>query len=611
MNPETADFIKEIGKKEDAEELRLLLAALREENELLKNRESERLRSEADMSLLYRQMEDEVRGLRKENASLKKENAELREKLERASTGNALKANTIFGRRTEKLTDLMEQAENGADTEDPLSEEAVVSEGQKKDKAGAAIKKHGTRRKGKREEDLSKLPKQTVYEYDAAELDRIFGRGKWRIVSWHSTIKKEYLPSVVYAKETMTPVVSVGLEHVMECMTPKNILLPGSDVTASLGAAIMNNKFSLALPIDRQARELARRGIALSKQTMTNWVIRFSEERFAQVYSYLAKLLKKSGCTQCDETTILVIRDGRRAGRKSYMWVHITSELGSERKIAVFTYEPDRSADHLRDFYNDYIGEIICDAYSAYKTFETENGDIIVLCGCWMHARRRWAEALRIHNTKGLTKEEIDALPEAKALRLISEIYKEEMPLKHLTDKERLLRRKTAVKEKVDAYFAYIESLDLTYPGLSGKLVDAVQYSINQKEYLCRFLERGNVPMDNGACERAIRSLAVGRGNWMFSTSPKGARSNAIIYSLVETAKANGADVYYYLKYLLEKTPASPELRISEKCLDDLMPWSKAYQDYESTQKKELFEMRIPPSETEPTGKKLMGARAA
>ena len=99
--------LKEINRKEDAEELRLLLVALREENELLKNRESERLRAEAEMSLLYRQMEDEVKGLRKENASLTKENADLREKLERASTGNALKANTIFGRRTEKLTDLI------------------------------------------------------------------------------------------------------------------------------------------------------------------------------------------------------------------------------------------------------------------------------------------------------------------------------------------------------------------------------------------------------------------------------------------------------------------------------------------------------------------------
>ena len=612
LNPEMADFMKEINRKEDAEELRLLLVALREENELLKNRESERLRAEAEMSLLYRQMEDEVKGLRKENASLTKENADLREKLERASTGNALKANTIFGRRTEKLTDLMDQAENGTDTEDPLSEEAVETEGHKEaNRNGSSAKKHGTRKKGKRKEDLSKLPKQTVYEYDEKELDRLFGEGNWRIVSWHNTVKKEYLPSIVYAKETMTPVVSVGLEHVMECLTPKNVLLPGSDATPSLVAAIMNNKFSLALPVERQARELARHGIALSRQTMTNWVIRFSEERFAQVYSHLAKLLKKSGCTQCDETTILVIRDGRRAGRKSYMWVHITSELGSEQKIAVFTYEPDRSADHLRDFYEDYVGEIICDAYSAYKTFEAENGDVIVLCGCWMHSRRRWAEALRVHNTKGLTKEEIDVLPEAEALRLISEIYKEEMPLKHCTTKERLHRRKTEVKEKVDAYFTYIESLDLADPEYSKKLVDAVQYSLNQKESLCRFLEKGNVPMDNGACERTIRSLAVGRGNWMFSTSPEGARSNAIMYSLVETAKANGADVYYYLKYLLENTPSTPELRIGEKYLDDLMPWSKAYQDYEAAQKKELFELRIPPSEKEPTGKKLMGSRVA
>ena len=123
MNPETVSFIKEVEKIEDAKELRLLLAALKEENCLLRNRESERLRAESEMSLLYRQMENELKGLRKENDALKKENEALREKVSRMTSDNALKANTIFGRRTEKLYDLMDEAEHGADTEDPLSED--------------------------------------------------------------------------------------------------------------------------------------------------------------------------------------------------------------------------------------------------------------------------------------------------------------------------------------------------------------------------------------------------------------------------------------------------------------------------------------------------------
>ena len=135
---------------------------------------------------------------------------------------------------------------------------------------------------------------------------------------------------------------------------------------------------------------------------------------------------------------------------------------------------------------------------------------------------------------------------------------------------------------------------------------DAIQYSLNQKKYLCRFLERGSVPMDNGNTERKAKSLAIGRGNWMFCTSPKGAKALAIMYTLVETAKSNGADVYFYLKYLLENAPASPELIMGKAYLEKLMPWSEAYRKYEKEQKQLLLDTCLPPSEKEPTGKKLM-----
>ena len=112
--------------------------------------------------------------------------------------------------------------------------------------------------------------------------------------------------------------------------------------------------------------------------------------------------------------------------------------------------------------------------------------------------------------------------------------------------------------------------------------------------------------MDNGNTERKAKSLAIGRGNWMFCTSPRGAKALAIMYTLVETAKSNGADVYFYLKYLLEKAPTSPNLIMGKKYLDELMPWSEAYRKYEKEQKQMLLDICLPPSEVEPTGKKLM-----
>ena len=594
-------FIQEINKIDDVGELRRRLIAMKKDEIESRNRESEYLRVQTETALLCQQFRDEAKGLRHENE-------EMRKKLEKLESKDKLDTNRLFGRKTEKIDDLLNQSSENGSTADPISEDAP--EGQEEDAPETGKKTHrgrtGKRRSGKRKEDLSRLPQRTVYEYDPEELNRVYGKGNWRVVSWHGSTKKEVIPAIVYAKTTYTPVLSVGLEHVMISVPPKDMLLPGSDATESLVAWIMNNKFVLSLPLYRQEAEFARRGIALSRQTMSNWIIRFSRDRFCQVAGRMAELLKASGCTQCDETTLLVIRDGRKAGRKSFMWIHVTSELSDGHPIAVFTYEPDRSTQHLRDFYDDYIGRIICDAYCAYQTFESENEETVIICGCWMHSRRRWAEALRIRDVKGLSEKEIDELPEAKALRLIVDIYREENKLKGMDAAERLRGRQTAVREKVDAYFSFLESIQLDDPSISEKMKDAVNYSLNQRKYLCRFLKKGDVPIDNGYCERLAKAFAIGRGNWMFCTSPKGAEAAAIMYTLVETAKSNGADVYFYLKYLLEKAPSTPELKVGRKYLDELMPWSEEYKSYEVRQKKELLETALPPSDEEPTGRKLM-----
>ena len=594
-------FIQEINQIDDVGELRRRLIAMKKDEIESRNRESEYLRVQTETALLCQQFRDEAKGLRHENE-------EMRKKLEKLESKDKLDTNRLFGRKTEKIDDLLNQSSENGSTSDPISEDAP--EGQEEDAPETGKKTHrgrtGKRRSGKRKEDLSRLPQRTVYEYDPEELDRVYGKGNWRVVSWHGSTKKEVIPAIVYAKTTYTPVLSVGLEHVMVSVPPRDMLLPGSDATESLVAWIMNNKFVLSLPLYRQEAEFARRGIALSRQTMSNWIIRFSRDRFCQVAGRMAELLKASGCTQCDETTLLAIRDGRKAGRKSFMWIHVTSELSDGHPIAVFTYEPDRSTQHLRDFYDDYIGRIICDAYCAYQTFESENEETVIICGCWMHSRRRWAEALRIRDVKGLSEKEIDELPEAKALRLIVDIYREENKLKGMDAAERLRGRQTAVREKVDAYFSFLESIQLDDPSISEKMKDAVNYSLNQRKYLCRFLKKGDVPIDNGYCERLAKAFAIGRGNWMFCTSPKGAEAAAIMYTLVETAKSNGADVYFYLKYLLEKAPSTPELKVGRKYLDELMPWSEEYKSYEVRQKKELLETALPPSDEEPTGRKLM-----
>ena len=605
MNEELRAFMEEIEAVEDAALLRQMLYVMKKDLLETEARESERIKAGKELHLLYQQVKDERDGLRKENAALK-------ERIAHEEGKNALNTNALFGRQTEKLSDLTDGT-GDAGSKDPLDEDAVPDDEAAEEKDTIAEKKprkHGKRNVGKHARDLSKLPHIHRYEYDPEELDRLFGKGNWRIASWHDTVKKSYIPAIIYAEHIHTPVLSVGLEHSMVCLTPKGILLPGSDATSALVAAVMNNKFSLSLPLNRLEGELGRFDTVLSRQTMDNWVIRFSRDLFFKVYEWMGKLLKKSGCTQCDETTLLVIRDGRKAGRKSFMWVHITSELAECEPVAVFSYEPDRSAEHLRGFYDDYVGKIICDAYCAYHTFEEEQGGAVIICGCWMHSRRRWAESLRLRNVKGLAHEQIDLLPEVRALRLIGEIYRADQELKGLSPSARLNGRQDKVAAKVLAYFEFISAFDMNDPSIPEKMRDAICYSLNQRAYLERFLEDGTVPIDNGACERRIRPLAVGRQNWLFCNSEKGAEASAILYSLVETAKMNGANVFYYLKYLLENAPSRSMPDLSSRAMNELMPWSKTYKAYEAQQKQAYLELVVGRSEEEPTGKSLMKCSA-
>jgi len=207
-----------------------------------------------------------------------------------------------------------------------------------------------------------------------------------------------------------------------------------------------------------------------------------------------------------------------------------------------------------------------------------------------MHCRRRFAEAMEIIDIRSLSKKEIDALPEYRALTLLGKIYHAESELKSLDAKERLKRRQADIKPLIGEFYALIESFDLNDPLLSEKFKDAISYSINQKESLCRFLEDGMIPCDNGFAENCLRLYAQGRRNWLFSNTPEGAHASTIIYSLVETARLNAANPLLYLNYLLEKVPDYLELSPYDPKIEELMPWSDRYRQYEKDKLKTSLE---------------------
>jgi hypothetical protein len=224
----------------------------------------------------------------------------------------------------------------------------------------------------------------------------------------------------------------------------------------------------------------------------------------------------------------------------------------------------------------------------------------VIISGCFMHARRRFANALQVVDISGMTEAAVNSLPETKAIQLIAEIYMQENPLKEQSPDERHLRRQSDVRPKVDAYFDFIHSFDLKDPALSATFRDAVSYSVNQETYLRQFLEDPHIPIDNGFCERSFKNLCVGRRNWLFSNTPDGARASTIIYSMIETARRNDANPLLYLKYLLEETPAYLDLPANSKLLEELMPWSSKYRKYEEEELRKALEALPAESQEKP-----------
>ena len=220
---------------------------------------------------------------------------------------------------------------------------------------------------------------------------------------------------------------------------------------------------------------------------------------------------------------------------------------------------------HPREFLKGYDGICVTDGYQVYHTLEKELEELTI-AGCWVHCRRRFDEALKLIS-KSYQKESNAFL----LMKQIQAIYREEGKLKDLSSDERLKQRQAVIKPLVDAFFAYLKTINVSK---KDKFGDAVGYALNQEKYLRVFLTDGDVPIDNNASERAIRGFCIGKKNWQMIDTIHGAKSSAIIYSIVETAKANNLKPFDYVQHLLEEMPKHMDDRDCS-FLENLLPWSE------------------------------------
>ena len=508
--------------------------------------------------------------LQDQNDKLSGEIQELNKKMEVLIEQITLANKNRFGRSSEKMTDTSQICFMEVDGTIVFFNEAEAVSDLDAEEPDTLENKPARTAKvvGKKDADIKDLPVNIINHYlTDEELVAEFGENGWKQLPDAISKRYRFIPAKVEIDEHHVGVyASKTDDRIIKADHPK-ALLHGSLVSPTIAAAIMNGKFVNAVPLYRLEQEFSRYGLTITRQNMANWMIRLGESYLAVLYDYLHQKLYNYHVIQADETPVLVNRDGRSAGSKSYMWVYRSGHLYTDKQIVLYDYHKTRNSSHPREFLRDYSGICVTDGYQVYHTIEKEREDLQI-AGCWVHARRKFDEALTV-----IPKAHQNKSNAFLVIKQIQAIYREEGKLNKLSSEERLMQRQLVIKPLVDALFAYLKKMEPTVPA-SGQLRKAYTYILNQEKYLRVFLEDGEVPIDNNASERAIRGFCIGKKNWQMIDTINGAHSSAIIYSIAETAKANNLKPYDYFVYLLEEIPKHMEQK-DRTFLEDLLPWSK------------------------------------
>lgn len=500
----------------------------------------------------------------------------LNENIEKLIEQVRIANNYRFGRQTETLKSIEGQLSFFDEAEasyneyapEPAAEEVLPAKQSKK-------------KKGQRNLDLKDFPEEIIPPYSVSkeQLDAFYGKGNWRRMPDETYKRLRHEPES-WTVEIHTVEVYVGTDgdHQDEFLRgdrPKD-LLRNSIVTPSLLASILNVKYVNSSALHRIEQEFERNGVNISRQTMSNWIIKCSNKYFAPFIERMKQELLSLRVTQSDETPTRVIGDSDHPNSKCYMWVHRSGEFYSKRPIVIYEYQKGRDHHKPLDFYKDYKGILVTDSLQQYHLVDKKLPEV-TNANCWAHARRDFADAV-----KAADKKDPQAVRQSvayQALQKIAEFYNADTELKELSSEERLQKRQEYIRPMVEEFFAWVKQqvADCTVPPKS-KTGQGLNFIINQEKYLKIFLEDGDVPIDNSASERVIRTFCLGKKNWMFHNTANGASASAMVYSISETAKLNNLRPYYYFKYILTELPklCDEKGNIDPVKLDYLMPWSES-----------------------------------
>ncbi len=358
-------------------------------------------------------------------------------------------------------------------------------------------------------------------------------------------------------------------------------LLPHSPASASSVAYIIFDKCFMGMPYYRQESGMAELGFRLPRETMANWFIYCAENYFYPLYERMHEHLIQRDILHADETTCQVLREeGKSAESISYMWIFLTGS-DSLPPIILYDYAEGRAGKYARDFLDGFTGLLQCDGYQGYNKV----ADVILVC-CLAHCRRKFYEAVPAERRKSIQLLDINSktrmddpvipdqteqehmIPAAIGLAYCNKLFYIERNLKGLPTDERKAKREEL---ETPVWSGFWNWLDTMQPLGGSKLQKAVNYALNHRETLCNYMKDGRCEISNNAAERRAKSYAIGRKAFLFHTSVAGANASAVMYSIIETAKANNLNVFQYLYMVLLYMP---DYKNEPEGVEQLLPWS-------------------------------------
>lgn len=492
---------------------------------------------------------------------------ELLEVIEKLSAQIMRQNIYLFGSRKERyeadpegMNLLFNEAEEILETAAPEGDEAHTenpdSDGKKK-------------ARGKRKPLPDHLPRvQKIFDLPETEKSCPIHQVGLVKIGEESTEKLEIEPAKVYVVENIT------LRYKCPCCEDLKVVsaerpadpIPKSFATSGLLAYVATQKYVDGIPLSRLERIFERAGIELDRTTLARWMIRVANLALPLV-SLMHDDIIASPVVNADETHTQVLNEPNKTPEsRSYMWCLARAGL---EPIILYRYYDNRSKSAAADLLGDFSGTLVVDAYKVYDSLQSILN--YTISGCFAHARRRFWEAEKFAN-----KASPNAKPLAsEALAFIKKLYAIEKRIKGWSPEDILKERQSESIPILEKFLCWLEKQRDQLPPKSptGK---AISYALSNWEKLTQFSRDGRLPIDNNYMELHIRPFAVGRKAWLFSATQAGAHASATLYSLVESAKANGIEPFDYLNLIFKELPSAKELHQLEK----LLPY-KAAQHYQ------------------------------